>query len=36
MSDWVIESNQEIVGQMNKAERELSPILNVHIDYRGH
>ena len=36
MSDWVIESMQEIVSKMNKAERELPPIPNVHIDYREH
>jgi hypothetical protein len=36
MSDSVIESIQEIVGKMNKAERELSPIPNVHIDYWEH
>jgi hypothetical protein len=35
MSDWVIESMQEIVSKMNKAERELSPIPNVHTDYRN-
>jgi hypothetical protein len=29
MSDWVIESIQEIVIKMNKAERELFPICNV-------
>ena len=36
MSDWVIESIQEIVSKINKAERELSPITNVYIDDEKH
>jgi hypothetical protein len=36
MSDWVIESMQEIVSKMNKAERELFPICSVFIDERGY
>ena len=31
MSDWVVESVQEIVSKMNKAERRLYPILNLRI-----
>ena len=36
MFDWVIESIQEIVNKMNKAERGLSPVPNVHIDDGEH
>jgi hypothetical protein len=36
MSDRVVESVQEIVSKMNKAERGLFPILNVHIDDLEH
>jgi hypothetical protein len=32
MSDWVIESMQEIVNKLNKAERRFIPIPDVHID----
>ena len=32
MSDWAIESVQEIVSKLNRAERALSPTLNIHID----
>jgi hypothetical protein len=35
MSDWMIESLQEIVSKMNKAERELFPICNAYIDDGG-
>jgi hypothetical protein len=35
MSDWVIESIQEIVSKMNKAERGLFPICDVLIDDPG-
>jgi hypothetical protein len=36
ISDWVIESMQEIVTKMNQAERRLFLIPNVHIDDWGH
>jgi len=36
MSDWVIESIQEIVSKMNEAERGLFPICDVLMDDRGH
>ena len=36
MSDWVIESIQEILSKMNEEKRGLSPIPNVHIDDREH
>jgi hypothetical protein len=36
ISDWVIESMQEIVTRMNRAERKLFPILNFHVDDREH
>ena len=32
ISDWVIESMQEIVTKMNQAECTLFPIPNIHID----
>ncbi len=32
ISDWMIESIQGIVSKMNKAERALFPIPNVHMD----
>ena len=32
MSDSVIESIQEIVSKLNKAERALSHVSNVHLD----
>jgi hypothetical protein len=32
MSDWMLESVQEIVSKLNKAERRFIPIPNVHID----
>ena len=32
MSDWVIESVQEIVSKMNRAERALFPTLGIYID----
>jgi hypothetical protein len=31
-SDWVLETVQEIVSKLNKAERRLFPIPDVHID----
>jgi hypothetical protein len=36
MSDWVLESIQEIVSKMNKAERRLFSICNVLMDDLGH
>jgi hypothetical protein len=32
MSDWVLESMQEIVSKLNKAERRFIPMPDVHID----
>jgi hypothetical protein len=32
MSDWVLESIQEIVSKLNKAERRFIPIPDVHVD----
>ena len=34
ISDWMIETIQEIVRKMNEAERRLFPIPNVRIDDR--
>ena len=34
-SDWVMESIQEIVSEMNKAKRRLYPIPSIHIDARN-
>jgi hypothetical protein len=31
-SDWVLETMQEIVSKLNKAERRFIPISDVHID----
>jgi hypothetical protein len=36
MSDWAVESIQEVVSEMNKAERVLFPMCNVLIDGREH
>jgi hypothetical protein len=36
MPDWVIESIQEVVSKVNKAERGLFPIPNVYTDDREH
>jgi hypothetical protein len=36
MSDRAIESTQEVVSRMNKAERGLFPAPNVHVDDREH
>ena len=32
MSDWAIESVQDIVSKLNRAERALFPTPNIHID----
>ena len=32
ISDWVIETMQEIVSKLNKAERRFIPMPDVHID----